>query len=335
MKAVLLSEAGGPDVARYTEMEKPVPGIGEVVIQLKNASLNRRDLFITYGMYPGMKLPCILGADGAGVVHSIGDNVESLNEGDEVVINPGIEWGEDIRFNSPAFHILGMPENGTYAEYVKVPAESVYRKPSYLTWAEAAALPLAALTAYRALFTRGEWKKGDAVFIPGIGSGVALFSLQMAVAGGARVFVSSSSDEKIEWAKKLGAAGGANYRNEGWVKMLQREMGGADLVIDGIGGETFKDLIQLVKPGGKIVNFGATSGIVPELVLPRIFFKQIDIRGTTMGSPQEFAAMLTLFEQHKIRPVIDKQFPLQNAVSALKYMEENQAFGKIVIDIAP
>ena len=333
MKAILLKETGGPDAAAYTEVEKPSPGSWEVVVKLKNASLNRRDVFVTYGMYPGMKLPSILGADGAGIVESVGDGVESLRAGDEVVINPGLRWGDDIRFNSPEFHILGMPTDGTYAEYVKISCENVYKKPAYLTWPEAAAIPLSALTAYRALMTRGEWKKGDTVFIPGIGSGVALFALQIAIAQGARVYVSSSSDEKIERAKKMGAAGGINYRTEGWVKELKSEMGGADVIIDGVGGKTFNDLIQLANPGGRIVNFGATTGPVPELVLPRVFFKHLDIRGTTMGSPQEFADMLMLFEQHEIRPVIDKQFPLEDAVSALKYMEDGDSFGKIVLDI--
>jgi zinc-binding alcohol dehydrogenase/oxidoreductase len=334
MKAVLLNVLGGPNKVQVTDAPQPVPGIDEVVVELKNASLNRRDVFITYGRYPGMNLPSILGADGAGIVSAVGENVESLVEGDEVVINPGINWGDNISCNGPDFHILGMPTDGTYAQYVKVPAENVYRKPAYLTWPEAAAVPLSALTAYRAVVTRGELSREDTVFIPGIGSGVALFSLQIAVARGARVFISSSSDEKIERAKKMGAAGGINYRSDNWVKELKEEMGGADLIIDGIGGETFKDLIQITKPGGKIVNFGATTGPVPELVLPMVFFKHLDIRGTTMGSPPEFADMLQLFEQYEIRPVIDKQFLLKEAAEALKHMEKGNAFGKIVLDIS-
>ncbi|OMP68050.1 zinc-binding dehydrogenase [Domibacillus epiphyticus] len=334
MKGILLSETGGPDNVQYMNVEQPIPGIGDVVVRLKNASLNRRDVFITYGMYPGMNLPSILGADGAGVVYSVGDNVESLMVGDEVVINPGINWGPDINYNAPDFHVLGMPADGTFAEFIKVPSENVYRKPAYLSWMETAAIPLSALTAYRAVITRGDVKSGTVVFIPGIGSGVALFALQIAIARRARVFVSSSSDEKIARAKRMGAEGGVNYRSESWVKTLKEEMGSADVIIDGIGGETFKDLIHLAKPGGKIINFGATAGPVPELVLPRVFFKHLDIRGTTMGSPQEFADMLQLFEQHEIRPVIDKQFPLADAASALKYMEEGSVFGKIVLDIS-
>ncbi|OLN23569.1 alcohol dehydrogenase [Domibacillus antri] len=334
MKAVLLHGTGGPEKVQYTDVERPVPGIGEVLVRLKNASLNRRDLFITYGLYPGMKLPSILGADGAGIVYAAGENVEGLSEGDEVVINPGMNWGSNLNCSAPDFHVLGMPADGTYAEYVKVPAESVYRKPAYLTWSEAAAIPLSALTAYRAIITRGELAEGDTVFIPGIGGGVALFALQIAAARGARVFVSSSSDEKIARAKEMGAAGGINYRSDQWVQELNKEMGGADVIIDGVGGAAFKDFVFLAKPGGKLVSFGATAGPVPEFVLPRVFFKQLDIRGTTMGSPEEFADMLQFFEQHEIRPVIDKQFSLKDAVSALKYMEENRAFGKIVLDIS-
>ncbi|MCM3789227.1 zinc-binding dehydrogenase [Domibacillus indicus] len=333
MKAMLLQETGGPNAVKCVEVEKPSAGSWEIIVKLKNASLNRRDVFITYGMYPGMKLPAVLGADGAGIVESVGDGVESLRAGDEVVINPGLQWGDDIRFNQPDFHVLGMPADGTYAEYVKISCENVYKKPAYLTWPEAAALPLSALTAYRALITRGELKKGDTVFIPGIGGGVALFALQIAVAKGARVFVSSSNDEKIERAKRMGAAGGINYRSEGWAKALKSEMGGADLIVDGVGGDTFNRLIDLAKPGGRIVSFGATTGPVPQLVLPRAFFKHLDIRGTTMGSPQEFADMLTLFEQEKIRPVIDKHFPLEKAAEALDYMENGDSFGKIVLNI--
>lgn len=333
MKAMLLQETGGPEMVKCTEVEKPAAGCWEIIVKLKTASLNRRDVFVTYGKYPGMKLPAVLGADGAGIVDSVGEGVESLRAGDEVVINPGLQWGEDVRFNSPKFHILGMPTDGTYAEYVKISCENVYKKPAYLTWPEAAALPLSALTAYRALITRGELKKDETVFIPGIGGGVALFALQIAVAKGARVFVSSSSDEKLERARHMGAAGGVNYRKDGWAKKLKNEMGAADLIIDGVGGETFNHLISIAKPGGRIVNFGATMGPVPEFLLPRAFFKHLDIRGTTMGSPQEFADMLMLFEQEKIHPMIDRHFPLEKAAEALRYMENGDSFGKIVLDI--
>jgi len=333
MKAIVLRELGGPNQVQYEEVETPVPQSNEVLVRLKYASLNRRDAWITHGLYPGMKLPSILGADGAGEVVATGDQVEGINAGDQVIINPALHWGENPDFNGPDFSILGMPTDGTYAQYVKVPRENIYTKPEYLSWEEAAALPLAGLTAYRALLTRGQLQKGETVFIPGIGSGVALFALQMAVAKGANVFVSSSSEEKLEKAKELGATGGVNYRSETWVKDLKKMMGGADLIIDGVGGETFIQLINLARPAGRIVNFGATSGPIPELLLPRIFFKHLDIKGTTMGSPQDFAQMLQLMEEHQIHPVVDQSYPLEEAKEALLSMEKGQNFGKITLKI--
>ncbi|WML24960.1 zinc-binding dehydrogenase [Neobacillus sp. OS1-33] len=333
MKAVVLRELGGPNLLKYEEVELPKLESNEVLVRLKYASLNRRDVWITFGKYPGLKLPSILGADGTGEVVAIGDKVEGVKLGSHAVINPALNWGENPDFNGPNFSILGMPTDGTYAQYVAVPCENVSEKPNYLSWEEAAALPLAGLTAYRALFTRGGLKKGETVLIPGIGSGVALFALQMAVAKGARVFVTSSSGEKIEKAKQLGASGGVNYRSDQWVKELKKVMGGADLIIDGTGGENFINLINLAKPAGRIVNFGATTGPVPHLVLPRIFFKHLDIRGTTMGNPHEFQQMLQLFDEHQLHPVIDQCFPLCEATQAQRYMEKGQHFGKILLEI--
>lgn len=334
MKAIVLRELGGPKQLQYEDVDIPVLKSEEVLVRLKYASLNRRDVWITYGQYPGLKLPSILGADGAGEVVAISEGAEGIKEGSKVVINPGLNWGENPDYNGPDFSILGMPTDGTYAQYVKVPHENIYEKPKYLSWGEAAALPLAGLTAFRSVTTRGRLKKGETVLIPGIGSGVALFALQIAVAMGANVFVTSSSEEKIEQAIKLGALGGVNYRSEHWVKELKKIMGGADLIIDGTGGENFIHLINLAKPAGRIVNFGATTGPVPQLVLPRVFFKHLDIRGTTMGSPQEFKQMLQFFEEHQIHPVIDKIFPLSEAKEAQIYMEKGQNFGKILLEIS-
>lgn len=333
MKAILLKEVGGPEKLQFVSVDTPKPKENEVLIKINYAALNRRDLFITYGMYPGMKLPSILGADGAGEVVEIGENVENVRIGDEVVINPSLNWGEEDRYCNDDFHILGMPTDGTYAEYVVVPEENVFPKPKHLTWEEAAALPLAGVTAYRALFTRGEVKKGDTVLIPGIGSGVALYLLQMANAIGANVFVTSSSDEKIEEAKKLGAKDGVNYKKEKWAKEIKRLMGLADLIIDGVGGPGFNDLIYLTAPGGRIVSFGATNGPVPEMVMPRVFFKNMDIRGTTMGSPRDFQQMLSFYEKHSLHPVIDRTFSLEEAKEAQLYMKEGKNFGKITLKV--
>jgi zinc-binding alcohol dehydrogenase/oxidoreductase len=334
MKAIVLREFGGPEQLRYEVVPDPTPGRGEVVVRLKAAALNRRDYFITINQYPGIRLPAIPGSDGAGIVAAVGEGVDNVAVGSEVVINPTLNWGENPRVQGPDFQILGVPTDGTYAQLVKVPAENVYPKPEYLTWEEAAALPLAALTAYRALITRGRLQPGETVFIPGIGGGVATFLLQIAAAAGARVFVSSRSDEKIERALQLGATGGVNVNSEKWVKELQARMEGqADLCVDSVGGDTFSQLIRITKPGGRIVTFGATRGPVPNLVMPLIFLKQLDILGSTMGNAEEFEQMLSFFQKHEIRPVIDRLFPLEQASEAVKRMQAGDQFGKILLEI--
>ncbi|WP_174733349.1 quinone oxidoreductase family protein [Mesobacillus harenae] len=333
MKAIVLREVGGPESLRYEEVETPKPQAGEVLVKLKYAALNRRDVFISKGMYPGMKLPSILGADGAGDIAAIGENVQDIQVGSEVVIDSGIGWGEDQRISNPNFYILGMPVDGTYAQYISVPAINIYPKPKHLTWEETASLPLAGVTAYRALVVRGQLQAGETVLIPGIGSGVALFVLQMAVAKGAKVFVTSSSEEKIERAKSMGAVGGVNYRLPDWSKQLRKLMGAADLVVDGVGGPGFNQLLNLTKEGGRIVSYGATNGAVPEFMLQWIFLKNIDLRGTKMGSPQQFAEMLDFMSQQKIRPVIDCSFPLEKAAEAQLYMDQGKNFGKITLEI--
>lgn len=334
MKAIILEELGGPEKLKYSEVPIPNVADNEVLIKLKCAALNRRDVWITYGQYPGMKLPSVLGSDGAGIVHSIGKNVTNVVEGDHVVINPSLNWGENPDHYSENHTILGMPTNGTYAQYVAVPAENVFLKPSYLSWDEAAAIPLGGLTAYRALFTRANIQSGEIVFIPGIGGGVAQLAMQMAVAKGAKVFVSSSDDKKLTRAKELGAAGGVNYRTENWTKEARQLMkGGPDVIIDSVGGESFNEFIKLAKPNGRLVSFGATAGVVPQVVMPRIFFKHLNIYGSTMGNPREFQKMLELFNEFKIKPVIDKKFKLVDATIAQKRMEQGEGFGKIILEI--
>jgi NADPH:quinone reductase-like Zn-dependent oxidoreductase len=333
LKAVILREIGGPEKLLYENLPDPVPGPDEVVVKLNAAALNRRDAYARQGLYPGVRLPAIPGSDGSGTIETVGSDVKDLTVGQAVVINPALNWGPNPRFYGPQFNILGIPTDGTYAQFVKVPAANVYIKPPYLTWDEAAALPLAGLTAYRALFTRGTLQTGETVIIPGIGGGVATTLLQMAVAVNARVFVTSSSEEKLARAEKLGAAGGVNYRDPQWVKKLRSLAGGADLSIDSIGGSVFNDLITLANPGSRIVGFGATAGPVNNLVMPRLFFKQLDVRGSTMGSPIDFEEMLAFCTTHQIRPIIDRHFPLEDAGAAQTAMEEGIQFGKIVLDI--
>lgn len=320
---------------RYEEVSDPTPGPGEVLIRLRTAALNRRDYFITHNQYPGVTLPTILGSDGAGEIAALGDGVDGLQIGQEVIINPSLDWGDNPRVSGPDFTILGSPKDGTYAEKIVVPAENVFPKPKHLSWEEAAAIPLAGLTAYRALVTRGRLREGEVVVVPGIGGGVATFLLLIASALGARVFVTSSSDEKLRRAIELGAAGGVNSSDENWAKELQKAIGGgADLCVDSIGGEVFPQLVRLTKPGGRIVTFGATRGPVPQLVMPFIFLKQLDILGSTMGNNEEFRQMVNLFEKHRIRPVLDRSYPLEQAAEALNRMKEGRQFGKIILKIS-
>ncbi|HEU5140188.1 MAG TPA: zinc-binding dehydrogenase [Bacillales bacterium] len=333
MKAIMLRETGGPKQLKYEEVPDPSPGRGEVVVRLHAAALNRRDVFITYGQYPGIKLPAIPGSDGAGEVFAVGEGVSNVSTGSEVIMNPGLGWGKDIHKKSSEFTILGVPSNGTYAQYVKVPAESVFDKPAHLSWEEAAALPLGGVTAYRSLVTKGQVNEGESVLIPGVGGGVATFLVQFASALGANVYVTSSKEEKVEKAKGLGAVGGVKYTEENWSKELKKMTGGIDLTVDSIGGEVFDALVSLGKTGSRIVSFGATKGPIPKLVMPKIFLKEITIFGSTMGSPQEFQQMVELVEKHQIHPVIDETYTLEEAADAQSRMENGENFGKIILTI--
>ena len=336
MKAIVLHELEGPEALRYEDVEDPEPGSGEIVVRLRNAALNRRDVFVTQGMYPGAKpdaLPIILGSDGSGEVTAKGDGAEGPDEGTEVVINPALYWGDNPKVPGKEYRILGLPDNGTYAQFVKLPADHVFPKPSHLSHEEAAAIPLGALTAYRALFTRGHLQEGETVLVPGIGGGVATFVVQMARAAGATVFVTSGSDEKIERAKEFGAEGGVNYNSEDWSKELKSMTGGVDLSVDSIGGEVFNTLIQLSKPGSRIVIFGATAGPAQKAMTISIALKNLDVFGTAMGNAQEFGDMLQFYEEHDLHPVINETFPLEDTAAAQQHMEEGKGIGKIVLEI--
>lgn len=333
MKAVVLRELGGPEQLRLEQVPDPHPGPGEVVVRLSAAALNHRDAWIRVGQYAGITLPVILGSDGAGHVEAIGEGVDRALDGAAVVINPSLDWGTDEHVQGPAYRILGLPDAGTYAELVKVPASNVFPKPPALSFEEAAAVPLAGLTAYRALFTRAQITPGDTVLVTGVGGGVATFALVFARHVGARVIVTSGSDAKLARARQLGAAGGVNYRADGWGKAVQALCdGGPDLVVDSAGREVFSTLVDIVKPGGRIVTFGATTGSPSSIEVRRVFWKQISILGTTMGTPREFREMLKLFDAG-VKPVVDRVFPLAEASAAHRRMDEANQFGKIVLEI--
>jgi NADPH:quinone reductase-like Zn-dependent oxidoreductase len=333
MNAIVLRALGGPERLALDEAPDPVPGPGEAVVALRAAALNHRDAWIRKGLYAGITLPVILGSDGAGDVADVGPGVDPSWAGRHVVINPSLGWGDDVRVQGPSYKILGLPDDGTYAERVKVPAENLFVKPAALSWEAAAAIPLAGLTAYRALVTRAQVQRGETVLITGIGGGVATFALLIAAHLGARVIVTSGSDAKLERAGQLGAAGGVNYTNEAWAKQAQALCdGGPDVIVDSAGRDVFPALLDIVKPGGRIVTFGATTGSASAIEVRRVFWKQLSILGSTMGTPAEFAAMLALFDG-PLAPVVDRVFPLAAAPDAHRRMDAADQFGKIVLKI--
>lgn len=341
MKAVYLEGTHQP----VQLIDAPIPTVGPsgVLIKLQAASLNHRDVFIQQGLYPGIKLPVILGSDGAGVVVDIGDGVDSSWQGQAVVINPAMNWGDNPKFYGADFQILGMPTNGTFADYVVVNSNYIHHKPRHLTFEQAAALPLAGLTAWRALMTRAGLNNSgsqgpEKVLITGIGGGAALFALQFAVAAGAEVWVTSGADEKIEKAKELGATGGINYRQPDWHKTLLTKLGAGrlgyfDVIVDSAGGPSFAKLIDLAAPGGRLAFFGGTTGTITDIIPPKVFFKQLSIFGTTMGTAGEFADMIKLVDDQQIVPVLDEIFPLAAVETAMQKMREGKQFGKIILSI--
>ena len=331
MKALVLNATQQPLEVEERQALKAAPG--EVVVQVKAAALNRRDYWITQGMYPGIEPPVVLGSDGAGLVSQVGDGVDATWQGREVIVNPGLGWGETQAAQANDFQILGLPRDGTFATEVAVPASQLHPKPSHLNWQEAAALALAGVTAYRALFSQGELQAGQTVLITGIGGGVATFALQFAVAAGAKVWVTSSSPRKIERAVQLGAEGGFDYTSETWAKECVKAAGPPNLTIDGAGGPGYAALLNLAIPGGRIVNYGATAGPPRKLDLFKVFWKQLRLQGSTMGSPADFVAMTRFAETHGIKPIIDDTFPLAVGNAAIEKMKTSPQFGKYVLAV--
>jgi zinc-binding alcohol dehydrogenase/oxidoreductase len=313
------------------DMTVPSAGEGEVIVVLKSAGLNRRDLAIPKRR--GDKKPAlILGSDGAGVIEAVGAGVTDVQIGDEVIINPALRWNENSDAPPAEFDILGMPDHGTLAEKIAIAADQVEKKPEHLTWEEAGVLSLSALTGYRALFTKGEIKKGETVFIPGAGSGVATYLISFAKAAGAKVIVTSRSEEKRKAAEKFGADITLDS-NSDWLEALKHET--VDLVIESVGRATFNRSLEVLKKGGKIVVFGATTDDVVDLDLRNFFYGQYKLFGSTMGSRQELHSMLKLIKDYGIHPVVDSVFELDDVQDAMNYLQEGRQFGKVAIRIQP
>jgi zinc-binding alcohol dehydrogenase/oxidoreductase len=335
MKAVCLHETGGPAKLVIEQIDTPVPAAGEILVKITRAAFNRRDVFITQGLYPGIVFPVVPGSDGCGVVAAHGPGANGPAVGTRVVINPMLGWGDDPAIWRTDSTILGMPHAGTFAEYVCVPAENVVAAPAHLSDEQAAAIPLAGLTAYRALFTRGRVTANDTVLIPGIGGGVQTFVLLFAKAVGAKAIVTSSSDEKLARAKAMGADVAINYKtSENWSKEVRAASGGGpSLVIDSVGGETLSKAVDVARTGARVVIYGGTTGDA-KLRMFSVFWKHLDILGTSMGSPQDFADMLALVESKQLVPAVDEVVDMAEVVPAAERVLAGEQFGKVVLRIA-
>jgi zinc-binding alcohol dehydrogenase/oxidoreductase len=318
MKAILVKDGG--ELA-YEDVDDPVAGPGEVIVELKAAAVNRRDLLVRNPPGPAYEFPkpLIPGSDGAGI---------RRDTGEEVVIYPGLHWGPREDAAGPDWEILGGPANGTYAELVAVPEQNVYRKPPRFSWEESAAFPLAALTAYRALFAVGRLQADETVLVLGAGSGVSTFAVQLAAQEGARVLVTSSSEAKIERAKELGAEGGVLYTEEGWAEAV----GPVDLVLDSVG-STWADSARALRRGGRVVAFGGTGGPEVTMDVRAIYLSWKSVLSSTMGSPRDFFSMIRMVNDGDWRPVIDSVRPLVEAEAAHDRMKAGEHFGKLVLSV--
>jgi NADPH:quinone reductase-like Zn-dependent oxidoreductase len=325
VKAVRIHEDGGPEVLKLEEVEDPVAGAGEVLIRLHAASLNHLDIWMRRGL-PSVPKPRILGADGAGVVESVGEGADSISPGDRVLINPGLDDGA---------RIVGEHMDGTHAELISVPAENVYPVPDGLSFEEAAAFPLVFETAYRMLVTKARLRVGEWVLVWGVGSGVGSASFVIAKALGARTLVTSSSAEKLDRARELGAEAVVNHAQDDVAAAVKEATGGSgvDVVIEHVGEATWKTSLQAAGTNARVVVCGATSGPNPPAQLHRIWWKQLEIYGSTMGTREDFEGVYELVASGKVKPIVDRVFPLGEAAAAHEYLEEGRQFGKVILSI--
>jgi NADPH:quinone reductase-like Zn-dependent oxidoreductase len=342
MKAAFFREHGGLERIEYGDLPDPVPGPGQVRVRVRAGSLNHLDIFVRNGI-PGIPvaLPHVMGSDGAGVVESVGPGVTRVSPGDEVVLNPGVNCGdcEFCRMGEHSlcttFHLLGEHVAGTFAEYVVAPAINAWPRPAALSWEESAAFPLTFLTAWRMLVSKARVRPGESLLIIGVGGGVAVAALQIAKLLGLTVFVTSGSGEKLARAKELGADAGIDHSATDFAREVRKLTGkrGVDVVLDSVGKATWRQSIAAAAKGGRLLTCGATTGTDPQTDLGRIFWNQLTVFGSTMGTHAEFAEMLRIFRDGKVKPVVDAVFPLEKARDAEQRLEEKRQFGKIVIRV--
>jgi NADPH:quinone reductase-like Zn-dependent oxidoreductase len=328
VRAVRIHEDGSPDVLVLEDAPDPVAGPGEVLVRLRASALNHLDVWIRKGL-PSVPKPRILGADGAGVVEALGEGVSGFEPGERVVLNPGIEVG------GGRIHVIGEHGDGTNAELIAVPATNVHPIPDELSFEEAAAFPLVFETAYRMLVTRAGLREGEWVLAWGIGGGVSTATLAIGKALGANVIVTSSSEEKLERARGLGADATVNHVTGDVREAVEKATGGrgADVVVETVGEATWATSLQVAAPGGRVTVCGATSGPNPPAALHRVWWKQLSILGSTMGTGEDFAGAFELVTSGRARPVVDTVLPLEEIRTAHERLEAGEQLGKIVLRI--
>ena len=342
MKAVLFRSHGGPDVLEYVEAPEPQITSNEVLVEVRACALNHLDVWVRGGL-PGIQIPMphILGSDVAGVVRQVGELVTWVNVGDEVMLHPGVSCGHCVACLSgrdnmcPEYDMIGYRRDGGYAELLAVPAVNVIRKPANLTWLEAAAVPLVTVTAWHMLVTRADVRPGEDVLVHAAGSGVGSIGIQIAKLLGARVIATASSDEKLAKAKELGADDVINYSREDWPKEVKRltNRRGVDVVFEHTGAATWPGSISSLKNGGRLVTCGATSGYDAQTDLRQVFYRQLSLLGSFMGSKAELLDAMKFVTKGSIRPVVDRSLPLAEARRAHELMEDRGQFGKIVLEV--
>ena len=336
MRALELVGFDGPASLQIAERPEVEPGEGEVRVRMRNMALNHLDVFITRGL-PKRPLPAVLGSDGAGVVDAVGAGVSNVKRGDEVVLYPIVSCGQcpaceaGQEVHCPQMAILGEHMDGTLQEQLVVPARLCHPRPGHLTFEETAALPLAWLTAWRLLFTRGRLTSGDWVVLVGIGGGVATACLLLGKAHGLHVIATSRDEAKRERALSLGAE--AAFDSSGFSKSVQQATGGAGAraVVDTVGPATFDESIRSLAREGMILTVGATSGPKLDLLLPRMWFRHLALITSTMGNHSEFRSMLEDVNRYELHPPVDRVFPLAEGAAAFAHLEAGDQFGKVVL----
>lgn len=340
MKAVVIRQHGGPEVLEYTDVPEPVIKANEVLVEVKACALNHLDIWVRKGM-PGIEIPLphILGNDVAGVAKQVGELVTWVKAGEEVMVQPGVSCGhcEACLGGKDNFcrdyDIIGYRRDGGYAELVAVPGANIIPKPRQLSWEEAAALPLVTVTAWHMLVTRANVQPGETVLVHAAGSGVGSIAIQIAKLRGARVITTAGTDEKLAHAREIGADETVNYTNDDWPKEVKRitDRKGVDVVVEHTGTVTWPGSIASLKPGGRLVTCGATSGFDARTDLRQVFYRHLNLLGSFMGSKAELLAALKFVEQGKIRAVVDRVLPLSEARHAHELIDNRAQFGKVVL----